>query len=92
MTKPLTVWDFSGPTGFSACALTIRYDDAGAASLGMAESDLKVFQYVGGTWQNITGSVDTGTNKMITASAKSPLTQIAVAGGRLARGTVCLLR
>ncbi|MCG2660498.1 MAG: hypothetical protein L6437_09665 [Kiritimatiellae bacterium] len=83
--KPVAVWNFSGPAGFSACALTIRYDDVKAVSLGIQETNLRVRQWVNGTWQNITGSVDTGA-KTITANAVSPLSQIAVS--TIPRGTV----
>ncbi|MDD5705687.1 MAG: hypothetical protein PHR35_07160 [Kiritimatiellae bacterium] len=74
--KPVAVWNFSGPT-FTTCELTIRYDDVAAASAGIPESDLKVYQYVNGAWKDITGSVTTGT-KQITAHALSPISRIAV--------------
>ncbi|MDD5704935.1 MAG: hypothetical protein PHR35_03360 [Kiritimatiellae bacterium] len=87
--KPVSVWDFNGPSGFGTCTLTIRYDDLKAASLGLVESELRVYQQVAGRWRDITtGSVDTA-RKQITASALSPLSQIAVF--RPPRGTTILI-
>ncbi len=63
------VWDISGPS-FSSAALTIRYDDALASSLGLTEDDLKLFHYTGGHWVNITGSIDTA-NNLISGSTDS---------------------
>ncbi|MDD5707825.1 MAG: hypothetical protein PHR35_18050 [Kiritimatiellae bacterium] len=88
--KPVAVWDFSGPT-FDTCTLTIRYDDVAATGLSIAPADLKVVQYVGGKWKDITGAVTESTHT-ITANAKSPLTQIAVAAGIVPRGTVFVIR
>jgi hypothetical protein len=74
--RPIGVWDFSGAT-FSSCALTIRYDANMAAQMRHNEGDLRVRQYKDGAWRDITVSVDTA-NKLISATAINPLTQIAV--------------
>ncbi|MDD5705486.1 MAG: hypothetical protein PHR35_06140, partial [Kiritimatiellae bacterium] len=88
LSRPIGVWDFSGVT-FAACGLSIRYDDVKAAALGVPEDDLKVLQMVGGNWRNITTGINKET-KVITATAISPLSQIAVA--RTRRGTAVVLR
>jgi hypothetical protein len=94
LVRPIGIWDFAtdtpSPVTFGSCALTIRYDSAAAASRRVPEDALRVYQYRNSAWQDITtGSVDTGA-KTITASAYSPLSQIAVA--TQPRGTVVAIQ
>lgn len=77
LSKPIAVWDFSNAT-YSACTVTIRYNDLAAQALGAPENNLKVYQRVSGVWSNITSGIDTNANT-ITANAVSPISQIAVA-------------
>lgn len=57
------VWRFESGGGFSfgggSVTLTFRYDDALAASLGLGEAGLKVWQSSGGMWQEVAATVDT---------------------------------
>jgi len=62
---------------FDQLDLTIRYDDILADTLGINQSDLKLFQVVGG-FTDVTTSVDT-VNKLIFAEGLSSLSQFAIA-------------
>lgn len=59
------VWQFSGGT-FAAAALTFRYDEADAAARNVQESDLKVWQYVGNRWIDVTSGQDTTAHTLTT--------------------------
>lgn len=86
--KPLGVWDFNGGalTGGTA-TLTFRYDDVGAQAASLDETGLKVWQYNGSAWANVTASVNTGT-KLIVTSARSSLGKFAVGLPVPPRGTI----
>lgn len=77
----LGVWDFAASGGFAmgtgSVDLTFHYDDALAATLGIDESDLCVFHYTGGSWVDVTTSIDT-TNKWITAEGIDSFSQFSV--------------
>lgn len=63
----LSVYDFNGAGftfGSGAVNLTLRYDDALAATNGIAESDLKLYHFNGLTWDTVASSVDTGANTL----------------------------
>ena len=55
--KPVGIWSFGGVT-CTAATVTFRYDDAAAAALRVAESDLRVWRYSGTTWMNVTDTRD----------------------------------
>ena len=79
LVNPIGVWDFSTTGPFTSGEMTIRYDDALATFLGVAETDLKLFHYEGGAWVNITdGAVDT-VNKRIDSLAFTSFSPFAVA-------------
>ena len=71
------VWDVSTDATFSGAVLTMRYDDALAASLSIDEADLQLFHYTGGNWVDVSGSIDT-TNNWITSSSVGSFSQFAV--------------
>ncbi|OPZ27889.1 MAG: hypothetical protein BWZ02_01484 [Lentisphaerae bacterium ADurb.BinA184] len=60
-------FDFGG----GSAVLTFRYDDVLATSKGIAEASLKVWQLVGRTWLDVTGSVDTANNLITTTGLSS---------------------
>jgi hypothetical protein len=65
------VWSFGGVTCTTA-TVTFRYDDAAAATLGIAESDLHLWQYNGSWWTNVEGTRD-AVAKTITSKAVGSL-------------------
>lgn len=68
LVRPVGVWNFAAVNGleFSSTDLTFRYDDALAASLGVAENRLKLFHYVAGIgWLDCGVSVDTDTHRLM---------------------------
>lgn len=53
--QTLGVWDFLPPDmTFGSADLIFRYDDALAATIGLLESDLRVFHYDGISWVDVT--------------------------------------
>ena len=76
------VWDFSTPGGFdfASADLTFRYDNVLAASLGITEADLLIYQYTGGSWSDITTSIDVP-NHRISADGVTSLSLFAVGAG-----------
>jgi hypothetical protein len=73
-------WEFSGLTfGGGSVQLTVRYDDALATLLAVNESDLKLWHYDGAMWQDVTGSVDTGNNRLMSIAGINSLSPFAIA-------------
>ncbi len=75
--KIIGVWDFAislDPDTYtndlSGATIAIRYDDALAASLGLDESTLVIYQYINGQWMALTSTVNT-TDKVISANTDS---------------------
>lgn len=62
---------------FSNVSVTIRYDPSQLASLKIDESSIKIRQYTGGAWVDVTSSLD-AVNKLVTSSAVTTLGQFAV--------------
>jgi hypothetical protein len=75
----LDVWDFEpcGGLAFGSANLTIRYDDALAARLGVGEDQLHVYHLSGGGWDDVTSSIDT-TNNWISANGVTSFSMYAV--------------
>ena len=92
--RPVGVWEFSGPA-FTSATLQFRYDAAAAAASSVAETDLKVMNWSGSDWRDITASVNTNA-KCIRSKAIASLgapSQFAVAPLSLVkRGTIFMLR
>ena len=96
----LGVWSIDGDAfdfGTGDVDLTIRYDDALAASLGLSEGDLKFYHFVGGNWVDVTTGVDTAGN-LISADGVDSFSLFAVGNvpepttmGLLAVGAVAAL-
>jgi len=64
------IWKIDGSSfdfGSGNVDLNIKYDATLAATLGITESDLKLYHQVNGSWVDVTSGVDT-TNKFITAN------------------------
>jgi hypothetical protein len=87
----LSVHEFSSSFTVGSCNLAIRYDPSGLAALRIDETSLKIRQYTGGAWVDVTSSLDTG-NKVITSSAVSALGQFAVTGRLPTAGTAFSFR
>lgn len=87
---PVGVWQFSGGT-FATAALAFRYDDAAAAAAGTSESALRVWQWTGSRWADVTQGIDTGTHTVTTQSATT-LGIFAVAPSVLLNGTTVFFR
>jgi hypothetical protein len=68
---------FSGVSGFSACALSLRYDHVAAAALRIPEAALRLFQWAGAEWKDLNAAVDTDL-KSITATGLDALGIFAV--------------
>ena len=80
LSNPIGVWNCEPGAAltFASAAMTFRYDDALAASLGVSEADLKLYQYTGGSWQLVTATVD-ATSNLLTASGIVSFSQFAIA-------------
>jgi lipopolysaccharide export system protein LptA len=83
--NPIGVWDvdtISATPGFfdgsGVADMTIRYDDALTATLGVTEANLNVYQFTGGNWVDITTGIDTVKNQ-ISADGITSFSQFAVA-------------
>ena len=77
--KLLDIWNIT-PTGglsFDSANLAFRYDDALAASLGIPETDLRVFHFDAGMWKDVTSGLD-ATNNLIYADGMTSFSQYAV--------------
>ena len=74
------VWDssFTGTTS-GITDLTILYDSVLASSLGIDEADLRLFNYSGGSWTDITGSLDTA-NDLISSNFTGSLSSMFAVG------------
>jgi hypothetical protein len=72
------VWNFV-PTAstFDSANFTFRYDDTAATSLGVSESNLRLFQLQGGSWVDLGATPDT-TNHLLSASNLTSLGYFAV--------------
>lgn len=67
--KVIGIWKIDGSSfdfGSGNVDLNIRYDSTLASTLGITESDLKLYHQVNGAWVDVTSDVDT-TNKFISA-------------------------
>ena len=74
------MWNIDGSSfdfGNGDADLTVRYDATLAASLGIAEADLKFYHQIDGLWVDVTTSVDTA-NHLITASGVDSFSNFAV--------------
>ncbi len=87
------LWDFvvsldadSESTDLTGSSIAIRYDDALAATLGLDESELSIFQYIDGSWTELAATVDT-TGNIISAGTDS-ISMFAVGIGVLAEDTL----
>lgn len=70
------VWDVRNSLGYSeSIALTFRYDDALAASLGLDENNLRVMCMGLNGWTDITTGIDTSAHKWIFAEGAGYLSQ-----------------
>ena len=88
--NPISVHEFSVGV-MSSCDLTIRYDHVAAANAGLAEGNLKIFQWSGSAWSDVTSSLDTG-NRLITASNLTSLGQFAISAPPPPQGTVITIQ
>jgi hypothetical protein len=69
LTNPIGVWSFAAdPLTFGSVALTFRYDDALAGSLGIDQTTLQLYGYDGTQWVNLGDTVDT-TNKLVSSAS-----------------------
>ena len=80
--NPVGVWNMSGAT-FTSADLEIRFDAQAASRLGVAEPDLKLFQFIDGGWVDLGAAVNRGRD-IITARGVTSLSQFAVAEGAVA--------
>ena len=94
LTNAVAVYALStcpGTLAWDAVDVTIRYDDVLAATLGVAEANLKLFVATPATgWTEVSATVN-ATDNTITATGVSGLlgaVQLAVAGAATASGTV----
>jgi hypothetical protein len=74
------LWDINAGNfdfGNGSVNLTIKYDAARLAELGLNEANLKLFQKVDCSWVDVTASVDT-VNKLICANGITSFLQFAV--------------
>jgi hypothetical protein len=92
--KPAGVWSFGGVTCTTA-VVTFRYDDAAAASNGVAEADLNIWRHNGVKWVNVTDTRDntpkTITSQSIATWPKAPVF-FAVAGSPRGAGALILIK
>ncbi|MFA5864864.1 MAG: PEP-CTERM sorting domain-containing protein [Phycisphaerae bacterium] len=67
--KFIGVWDsaFTGTTSGSTY-LDFHYDAALAASLGLNEADLRLYNYSGGSWVDITTGLYTGADQIVSSA------------------------
>ncbi|OGV64726.1 MAG: hypothetical protein A2498_13475 [Lentisphaerae bacterium RIFOXYC12_FULL_60_16] len=82
----ISVHGFTGVSGFTSGAMTLRYDPFAAAARGIAETDLKCFRWSGSRWQYLESMLDVD-NKLIAVGGQTNLGTYAV-GRVLNRGTV----
>ena len=75
------LWDINAINGltFSSVDLTFRYDLELATTLGVSESNLKLFRYDGSQWQLMTGFVLNTTDKHISYAGATGFSQWAIA-------------
>jgi hypothetical protein len=59
---PVGVWEFDMAAAFDSADMTFRYDHELTAALGIAEAELKVFQFHNSRWADITSSIDMGSH------------------------------
>jgi hypothetical protein len=86
----LTLSPTTQSSDLTGSSIAFRYDDALAATLGLNESDLKVFQYVNGHWTELASSLDLP-NHIISADTNS-ISMFAVGVGAVPEpGSLALL-
>ena len=73
----VAVWEPRGAT-FSSADLEIAFDWPAADRLDVAESDLKLFQFIDGGWRNLGAAINRG-RRIITARGLTSISQLAVA-------------
>ncbi|MEE3229691.1 MAG: hypothetical protein VX272_01535, partial [Planctomycetota bacterium] len=71
------VWEPWGAT-FSSAVLVIAFDWPAADRLDIAESDLKLFQFIDGGWRDLGAAINRG-RRIITARGLTSISQLAVA-------------
>jgi T5SS/PEP-CTERM-associated repeat protein len=73
------VWNFVAEPylAFGGETLTFRYDDAMAASLGMNDNLLRVYDLQNGQWIDVTGGLDT-VNNLISTDTQTGFSEFAV--------------
>jgi len=64
--QAIGVWELDPGTPWNTMDLTFRYDNMKADSLGLDESDLRIFHHNSSDWTDVTSSIDL-TNKRISA-------------------------
>jgi hypothetical protein len=66
LTDPIGIWDFDDSAGFDFGTgdvdLTFRFDDALASLLGIAETDLALYHYYSGAWNQVPIGINTVNN------------------------------
>jgi T5SS/PEP-CTERM-associated repeat protein len=90
--EPIGIWRFttSGLT-FSNASLTFRYDDALASAFGIDANSLKLYQYSGGTWGQVTSVTIDVANDRLTATGVTSLSDFAISAGTPEPVTAVLL-
>jgi fibronectin-binding autotransporter adhesin len=86
----ISVHDFSAG-GLTTAGLTVRYDHAAAAAVGLAEPDLRLYRWMGSDWADVTTAVDTNT-RVISATGLTGLGQFAIGKVVPFNGTLILIR
>ncbi|MBN1908530.1 MAG: hypothetical protein JW818_02215 [Pirellulales bacterium] len=83
----LTVWDITPSAGlaFDTADLIFRYDDALAASLGILDADLRIYQHTGGMWVDVTSALD-ATHHWLQADGVDGFSCFAVGAGVMLPG------
>ena len=79
LSNAIGVWELSGAT-FSSADIEIAFDWPAASRLGVAGTDLKLFQFIDGGWRDLGAAVNRG-RYIITARGLTSLSQLAVAEG-----------
>jgi len=76
--KPLGIWDFTGNVSSFDVNMRFRYDADRGSAISFTENNLKVYHYVGGSWQLVPSTLDVG-NDAITGLNVTSFSQFAVA-------------
>ncbi len=89
---PLSVHEFSlAANTFTSVALTIRYDHTAIPAKSGGQNSIRILQYTGGAWVDVTGSLDT-VNRLVTSTARPSLSQFAVTVDAPIQGTTAIVR